>query len=132
MPSFSFVKVTGNVTVGGSVTATSFATSGAGPWSVEGSFGTGTAPAAGHSKLGFGSTGQLQIAQNGASTFTAVSLVGQTHPESEITGLVADLAAKAATVHTHVASDIISGTLAAAQLPTPTSTTLGGVKSKAA
>ena len=130
-PSFMFDKVTGNLTLGGAVTATSFATSGAGPWSVEGSFGTGTAPAAGHSKLGFGSAGQLQIAQNGAATFTDVSLVGQAHPESEITGLVADLAAKAASVHTHVASDIVSGTLAAAQIPTPTTTSLGGVKSKA-
>ena len=62
---------------------------------MEGSFGTQTAPAASHSKIGFGSSGQLQVAQNGASSFTDVSLVG----------------------HTHAASDIVSGTVAVARLP---------------
>ena len=94
-PSFIFDKTTGNLTLGGTVTAASFATSGAGAWSVEGSFGTQTAPAASHSKIGFGSSGQLQVAQNGASSFTDVSLVG----------------------HTHAASDIVSGTVAVARLP---------------
>ena len=132
VPSFSFDKVTGNVTVGGSVTATSFATSGAGPWSVEGSFGTLTAPAAAHSKLGFGSSGELTVAQNGSATFTDVSLVGHTHAESDVVNLVSDLAGKAAATHTHAATDIVSGTLAAARLPAPTASSLGGVQSKAA
>lgn len=94
-PSFTFDKTTGNLTLGGTVTAASFATSGAGPWSVEGSFGTETAPAAGHSKVGFGASGELQVAQNGATSFTDVSLVG----------------------HTHAATDIVSGTMAVARLP---------------
>ena len=116
-PSFTFDKTTGNLMLGGSVTATSFATSGAGPWSVEGSFGTLTGPAASHSKLGFGSSGELAIAQNGSSTFTDVSLVGHTHAESDVVNLVADLAGKAAATHTHAASDIVSGTMAVARLP---------------
>ena len=37
---------------------------------------------------------------------------------------------KAATSHTHNASDINAGTLAAARLPNPSATTLGGVQSK--
>ena len=129
-PSFTFDKITGNVTLGGSVTATSFATSGAGPWSVEGSFGALTVPAASHSKLGFGSAGELAVAQNGGTTFTDVSLVGHSHVEADVSGLVTDLASKAALAHTHAAGDIVSGTLAAALLPTPTATALGGVKSK--
>ena len=91
---FIFDKTTGNLTLGGTVTASSFATSGSGAWSVEGSFGTLTAPAASHSKLGFGASGQLTVAQNGAASFTDISLVG----------------------HTHAASDIASGTIATARL----------------
>jgi len=92
---FTFDKTTGNLSLGGTVTAASFATSGAGAWSVEGSFGTLTAPTSSHSKVGFGSSGQLTVAQNGATSFTDVSLVG----------------------HTHTASDIASGTMAVARLP---------------
>jgi hypothetical protein len=94
-PSFAFDKTTGNLTLGGTVTAASFATSGAGAWSVEGSFGTLTAPAASHSKVGFGASGQLTVAQDGATSFTDVSLVG----------------------HTHSTTDIVSGTMAVARLP---------------
>ncbi len=115
-PGFVFDKVTGNLTLGGTVTASSFATSGAGPWSVEGSFGTLTAPAATHSKLGFGASGQLQVAQNGAASFTDVSLVGHTYAESDVANLVTDLAGKAAVSHTHAASDIVSGTIASGRL----------------
>jgi len=94
-PSFTFDKTTGNLTLGGTVTAASFATSGAGSWSVEGSFGTLTAPTSSHSKVGFGSSGQLTVAQNGATSFTDVSLAG----------------------HTHAAGDTVSGTMAVARLP---------------
>ena len=115
--SFTFDKVTGNLALGGSVTATSFTTSGTGPWSVEGSFGTLTAPAAAHSKLGFGSSGQLTVAQNGSATFTDVSLVGHAHVESDVANLTTDLAGKAAAVHTHAGADIVSGTVGVARLP---------------
>lgn len=92
---FTFDKTTGNLTLGGTVTATSFITSGAGAWSVEGSFGTLTAPAASHSKLGFGTSGQLIVAQNGATGFTDVSLAG----------------------HSHAATDLVSGTVPVGRLP---------------
>lgn len=39
-----------------------------------------------------------------------------THPQSDITNLVADLAGKAATSHTHAASDVTSGVFAMARL----------------
>jgi len=64
-------------------------------WSVEGSFGTLTAPGASRSKVGFGASGQLTVAQNGASSFTDVSIAG----------------------HTHAAGDIASGIMAVARLP---------------
>jgi len=94
-PSFTFDKTTGNLSLGGTVTAASFVTSGAGAWSVEGSFGTLTAPGASRSKVGFGASGQLTVAQNGASSFTDVSIAG----------------------HTHAAGDIASGIMAVARLP---------------
>lgn len=40
-----------------------------------------------------------------------------THPQSDITNLVSDLAGKAASSHTHNTSDITAGTLAAARMP---------------
>lgn len=43
--------------------------------------------------------------------------------QSKISGLVSDLAGKAATSHTHAASDIDSGVLAIARIPTGTSST---------
>jgi hypothetical protein len=39
-----------------------------------------------------------------------------THPESDVTNLVTDLAGKAAAVHTHSAADLTSGTVATARL----------------
>jgi len=102
-PSFTFDKTTGNLSLGGTVTAASFATSGAGAWSVEGSFGTLTAPGASRSKVGFGASGQLTVAQNGASSFTDVSIAG----------------------HTHAAGDIASGIMAVARLPAMTASGTG-------
>lgn len=43
------------------------------------------------------------------------------HAETDVTGLVADLAGKAATVHTHAAADVNSGTFAIGRIPTGTS-----------
>lgn len=51
-----------------------------------------------------------------------------THSIANVTGLQTALDGKAATSHTHNASDITAGTLDAARLPAPTTTALGGVK----
>ena len=47
------------------------------------------------------------------STFTPAT---HTHPQSDITSLVSDLAGKASTSHSHAASDITSGTVATTRL----------------
>ena len=114
---FTFNKLTGDLTVPGKISASYIETTAAGAWSVEGSYAAMTAPATGKSKIGFGPSGQLQIAENGATAFVDVAKVGHTHVEADVANLTSDLAAKAAVVHTHAASDIASGTLAAARLP---------------
>lgn len=43
-----------------------------------------------------------------------------THPQSDVTNLVTDLAGKAASVHTHAAGDVTSGTFAIGLIPTGT------------
>lgn len=53
------VQIDGNLTVAGSLQST-----GAGPWSVEGSFGTMPAAAVGKSKLGFGPNGKASVSEN--------------------------------------------------------------------
>jgi hypothetical protein len=57
------------------------------------------------------------------------NLPSHVHAESDVTNLVGDLAGKAATSHTHAATDITSGTLNAARLPNPSASTLGGIQS---
>lgn len=54
----------GDLTVTGKVKADSFESTGAGPWSVEGSYGTMTAAAANKSKLGFDANGRLSVSEN--------------------------------------------------------------------
>lgn len=130
MAGFNFNKLTGDLVVPGKITASSLETLGAGAWSVEGGYGTMTPPAAGKSKIGFGAAGQLQVAENGAAAFVDVAKAGHGHTEADITGLVSDLAGKAAAGHTHSADDITAGTLAAARLPAPTTSALGGVQAK--
>jgi hypothetical protein len=76
---FTFDKGTGNLNVSGTVTASAFTSSGSGPWSVEGAFGTLSAPGANKSKVGFGSSGQLQVAENGSATFVDFSKAGHEH-----------------------------------------------------
>lgn len=65
---------------------------------------------------------------DGASKLPLANLPTHVHAESDVTNLISDLAGKANTSHTHDAADIITGTLNAARLPTPTSSLLGGVK----
>ncbi|HVO79965.1 MAG TPA: hypothetical protein VMT28_04505 [Terriglobales bacterium] len=53
------VQIDGNLIVAGTLQST-----GAGPWSVEGSYGTMTPAASGKSKLGFGPNGRLSVSEN--------------------------------------------------------------------
>src|SRR5437016_13874713 len=61
------VQMDGALTVSGPVTANSFVSTGTGPWSVTGSFGTLGTAASGKSLLGFGTSGKLQVSENGAA-----------------------------------------------------------------
>lgn len=71
-------SVAGDLTVTGRVTADSFVSTGAGAWSVEGSYGTMTAAATGKSKLGFDPNGKLSVSENaGAVTEVAKKLAQQ-------------------------------------------------------
>src|SRR5438094_2259699 len=60
--------------VSGPVTANSFVSTGAGPWSVTGSFGTLGTAASGKSLLGFGTSGKLQVSENGAAVVEVAKL----------------------------------------------------------
>ncbi len=64
----------------------------------------------------------LQTALDGKAAST------HNHAISDVTGLQTALDGKAASSHNHSANEITSGTLDAARLPAPGTTTLGGVK----
>jgi hypothetical protein len=53
------VQIDGNLTVAGALQST-----GAGPWSIEGSYGTMATAASGKSKLGFGPNGKVSVSEN--------------------------------------------------------------------
>lgn len=61
------VQMDQGLTVLGSVQANSFVSTGTGPWSLQGSFGTLTQAPAGNSLIGFGTNGKLQVSENGAA-----------------------------------------------------------------
>lgn len=63
-----------------------------------------------------GSTSSTVCIGNDARLSDARTPLTHTHPQSDVTNLVTDLAGKAATVHTHAAGDITSGTVATARL----------------
>ena len=111
----------GAVTLSGDVTGPSTATKVA---KVNG-VAVSNSPAAAGQVLMSGSTttASWQDAPSGGSGGSVSSVAGKTGavtlPVSDITGLASDLAGKASTTHTHVASDI-SGTIAPAQLGTGT------------
>lgn len=65
------------------------------------------------------------------ATLDGKAASSHTHAISDVTGLQTALDGKAASSHTHNASDINAGTLDAARLPAPGTTTLGGVKRNA-
>lgn len=58
----------------------------------------------------------VTVAGTSADPTVAVNAI----PESKVTGLVTDLAGKAATVHVHAGADITSGTVAIGRIPTGT------------
>src|SRR5437016_737076 len=68
------VQMDGALTVSGPVTANSFVSTGAGPWSVTGSFGTLGTAASGKSLLGFGTNGKPQVSENGAAVVEVAKL----------------------------------------------------------
>src|SRR5258708_17861476 len=61
------VQMDSGLTVAGSVQANSFVSTGTGPWSLQGSFGTLSAAPVGQSQIGFGSGGKLQVSENGGA-----------------------------------------------------------------
>jgi hypothetical protein len=68
------MKVNGGVTVTGQVQADSFVSTGAGAWSVEGSYGTMTTATANKSKLGFGASGKLLVSENAVAPVEVAKL----------------------------------------------------------
>jgi hypothetical protein len=63
--------ITGNTTVGAALTANSVSTSGSGPWSVQGSYGTLSVSSAGKTRFGFGPNGPEFSFNGGALTYFA-------------------------------------------------------------
>ena len=68
------VKMDSALTVLGAVQANSFVSTGTGPWSLQGSYGTLTQAPTGQSLIGFGANGQLQVSENGAPVQTVAKL----------------------------------------------------------
>lgn len=61
-------------------------------------------------------TGKWKLGPGAWNSLPYQPTPAHTHPQSDITGLVSALAGKAASSHTHAASDIASGTIATARL----------------
>jgi hypothetical protein len=68
------VQMVAGLTVSGSVQATSFVSTGSGPWSLQGGFGTLSAAPSGQSLIGFGANGKLQVSENGAALLEVAKL----------------------------------------------------------
>jgi hypothetical protein len=68
------VQMDAGLTVSGSVQATSFVSTGSGPWSLQGGFGTLIAAPSGQSLIGFGANGKLQVSENGAALLEVAKL----------------------------------------------------------
>jgi hypothetical protein len=68
------VQMDAGLTVSGSVQATSFVSTGSGPWSLQGGFGTLSAAPSGQSLIGFGANGKLQVSENGAALLEVAKL----------------------------------------------------------
>jgi hypothetical protein len=68
------VQMDSGLTVAGSVQANSFVSTGTGPWSLQGNFGTLTPAPAGQSLIGFGAGGKLQVSENGGAIVEVAKL----------------------------------------------------------
>jgi hypothetical protein len=68
------VQMDAGLTVSGSVQATSFISTGSGPWSLQGGFGTLSVAPSGQSLIGFGANGKLQVSENGAALLEVAKL----------------------------------------------------------
>ncbi len=68
------VQMDAGLSVAGTVSANSFVSTGIGPWSVQGSFGTLSAAPTGQSLVGFGSGGKLQVSENGGALLEVAKL----------------------------------------------------------
>ncbi len=68
------VQMDSGLTVAGQVQASSFLWTGNGPWSVQAGFGTLSAAPAGESAIGFGTSGKLQVSENGGAVVEVAKL----------------------------------------------------------
>lgn len=68
------VQMDGALTVTGTVQASSFVSTGTGPWSLQGSFGTLSLAPSGQSLIGFGPSGQLEVSENGGALLEVAKL----------------------------------------------------------
>ncbi len=70
------VQMDGGLTIAGTAQANSFVSTGTGPWSLTGSFGTLSPAATGKSLIGFGASGVLQVSENGGAVLTVATIDG--------------------------------------------------------
>ncbi|HEY4053529.1 MAG TPA: hypothetical protein VGL74_07300 [Terriglobales bacterium] len=68
------VQMDSALTVQGAIQANSFMSTGTGPWSLQGSFGTLSAAPTGKSLIGFGAGGKLQVSENGGALLEIAKL----------------------------------------------------------
>src|SRR4051812_10751801 len=68
------VQMDAGLTVAGTVQATSFVSTGSGPWSLQGGFGALSGAPSGQSLIGFGANGKLQVSENGAALLEVAKL----------------------------------------------------------
>jgi hypothetical protein len=111
----------GNVTIGGTLTL-----SGAGAAETIGAGGTLTAPGASQSAMGINASMHWQIALNGSSSFNDI-VITQTCASHKWLAQVDQVATVGNC--TQPAFTDISGSVAASQIPSPTSSALGGIES---
>ncbi len=68
------VQMDSALTVAGAIQANSFVSTGTGPWSLTGNFGTLSPAPANQSLIGFGANGKLQVSENGGSVLEVAKL----------------------------------------------------------
>jgi hypothetical protein len=68
------VQLDSTLTVAGATQASSFLSTGAGSWALEGSYGTLSPALSGKSAIGFGASGKLQVSENGGAVVEVAKL----------------------------------------------------------